>query len=180
MQPTPATNGVRYDRAHNKLVKWGFYVFFLSLFDFFLIIASRQTIVFLIQLLIVVSVVGMIAIIRLVDSRALYFPLLLDAFVGMLLQLAFILVTLIVCLFFCSIHEGCVEGLIYYLLNIVARLLIAWGLYRIYYYAKRASKIEQVSEAQRNQRETAAIAKQRMLTEASSRQAAAQAKELED
>lgn len=180
MLPTAATSNVRNDRAHNKLVKWGFYLFFLSLFDFFLIIASHQTVVFLIQLLIVVSVLGMIAVIRLVDTRSLYFFLLLDAFIGMILQFAFILVIIVVCLLFCQIHQGCVQGLIYYLLDIIARLLIGWGLYRIYYYAKRASKIEQVSEALQNQRETAAIAKQRMLSESFSRQAAAQAKELED
>lgn len=146
MRATPGTSAIRNNRIHRKFIKYAFILFFISLFDSFLMIASRQTIVFIVHNALVFTIIAFCVLIRLSDSPSLYAPFLIVLALAFLAELLFIALILFTCLLLCSNHDGCVNATIYYVINIVTRLLLAATLYKLTEYAWLAYKQDQTAQ----------------------------------
>ena len=146
MNATPGTSAIRNNRIHRKFVKYGFFLFFVSLVDSFLMIASRQTIVFIVHNALMIAVIGFCGLIRLTDLATLYAPFLILLAIALVAQVLFIALIVFTCALLCSNHDGCVNATIYYVINIVTRLLIAATLYKLTEYAWLAYKQDQAAQ----------------------------------
>lgn len=121
-------------------------LFFLSLFDSILMIASRQTTVFKLHNALIFTIIAFCVLTRMPDSLPLYEPFLVVLRLTFLAELLFFALSLLTYLLVCSNHDGCANATIYYKISIVTRLLLTATLYRLTEYAWLAYKQYQTAQ----------------------------------